>query len=396
MTDPLLLDDNARFSETLYQKMDLIDPGISELELYEFRYALDLITPNNGWKTIPLMETESIETLIQQPDFYENVKIKPMKNNRIILDEKVAWLTRLLFVGLVTEKYSPQWVKKFFYFDIRGFIFLVRTKYYTEAILEHFEGHPFVQFAPGQKALEKYQDIGYKEYKEANRVIDQAFIDALKKVIATKGTPLLLTLVGPSAAGKTEIVSRLSEELTREGKSITSIEMDNFFKDRDFRDGKPMDKEVIHFDLFQQCMKTLLQGKTASMPKYYSAQSISTHDLNSNLRPGQTPLQVEPADIILLEGNFPFYIPEIAPLIGIKIVYLTDDPIRLKRKWRRDIDYRRKYDPVYLCNRYFRTQFLRAREVYLPMMEISDMVVDTTAASLWLTPEMASALKYTE
>jgi uridine kinase len=395
MTEPLLLEDNTRFSEILFQKMALIDPGISELELYEFRYALDLITPENGWNTVPWMETESIETLIQQPEFFENVQIKPVKNHRIVLDEKIAWLTQMLFVGLVIEKYSPQWVKMFFYFDIRGFIFLVRTKYYTEAILEHFKRHPFVQFAPGQNALEKYQDIGYKEYKEANRVIDQAFIDALKMIIATKGTPLLLTLVGPSAAGKTEIVSRLSEELSREGKNITSIEMDNFFKDRDFRDGKPMDKEVIHFDLFQQCMKTLLEGKTVSMPKYFSTLSTSTHDLNGNLRPGQTLLQVEPADIILLEGNFPFFIPEIAPLIGIKIVYLTDDPIRLKRKWRRDIDYRRKYDPIYLCNRYFRTQFLRAHEVYLPMMEICDMVVDTTAASLWLTPEMASALKYT-
>jgi uridine kinase len=391
-----LLNDEARFSETLFQKMALIDPGISELELYEFRYALDLITPENGWNTLLLEETNSLESLIRQPEFYESVQIKPMKNNRIVLDDKIAWLTRMLFVGLANEKYSPQWVKKFFYFDIRGFFFLVRTKYYTESILEHFGGYPFVQFAPGQKALEKSQDIGYKEYKEANRVIDQAFIDALKKVISTKGTPLLLTLVGPSAAGKTEIVSRFSAELTREGKSITSIEMDNFFKDRDFRDGKPMDKEVIHFDLFQQCMKTLLDGKTATMPKYFSALSVSTHDLDGNLRPGQTPLQVEPADIILLEGNFPFYIPEIAPLIGLKVVYLTDDPIRLKRKWRRDIEYRRKYDPVYLCNRYFRTQFLRAREVYLPMMEICDMVVDTTAAALWLTAETVSAIKYTE
>ncbi len=104
-------------------------------------------------------------------------------------------------------------------------------------------------------------------------------------------------------------------------------------------------------------------------------------------------MEIEPADIILLEGNFPFHLPEIAHLAGIKIVYLTDDPIRLKRKWKRDIDYRKKYDPVYLCNRYFRTQFLRAAEVYLPLMEVSDVVVDTTAAALWVKPEIAARLK---
>ena len=62
-----------------------------------------------------------------------------------------------------------------------------------------------------------------------------------------------------------------------------------------------------------------------------------------------------------MEGNFPFHIDEIARLIGIKIVYLTDDPIRLKRKWKRDIDYRKKYDPAYFRNRFFRTQFLQGR-----------------------------------
>jgi len=57
------------------------------------------------------------------------------------------------------------------------------------------------------------------------------------------------------------------------------------------------------------------------------------------------PIVVEPADIIFIEGNFPFLIEEVADLIGIKVVYLTDDPIRLKRKWKRDIDYRKKYEP---------------------------------------------------
>ncbi len=83
---------------------------------------------------------------------------------------------------------------------------------------------------------------------------------------------------------------------------------------------------------------------------------------------------------------------ELSGLIGIKAVYLTDDPIRLKRKWKRDIDYRKKYDPAYFCNRFFQTQFLRAEDCYQPLMKVCDLVVDTTDASLWATPEIIDLL----
>ena len=113
----------------------------------------------------------------------------------------------------------------------------------------------------------------------------------------------------------------------------------------------------------------------------------------ATLRMGRTPLEIEPADIIFIEGNFPFQIKEISDLIGIKIVYLTDDPIRLKRKWKRDIDYRKKYIVNYFLNRFFGTQFLRAADCYQPQMEACDMVVDTTGAALWVTPEFVEILR---
>jgi uridine kinase len=103
-------------------------------------------------------------------------------------------------------------------------------------------------------------------------------------------------------------------------------------------------------------------------------------------------LEIEPADILFMEGNFPFHMKEIARWIGIKVVYLTDDPVRLQRKWKRDIDYRKKYDPAYFRNRYFRTQFLRAEDIYRPLMQVCDLVVDTTGAALWASEAMAQIL----
>jgi len=80
-------------------------------------------------------------------------------------------------------------------------------------------------------------------------------------------------------------------------------------------------------------------------------------------------------------------LPGMAEFVGIKVVYLTDDPVRLKRKWRRDIDYRKKYDPYYLRNRYFKEQPPMAVKNYQPQLLLSDIFVDTTNAALWVTPE---------
>ena len=79
--------------------------------------------------------------------------------------------------------------------------------------------------------------------------------------------------------------------------------------------------------------------------------------------------------------------------IGIKVVYLTDDPIRLKRKWKRDIDYRKKYEPTYFRNRFFKDQYIMAQIAYIQQMKVCDMVVDTTGAALWTTPEIKMMLQ---
>lgn len=380
------------FSETLFERMLPINAGLRKLALYEFRYALDNLMPEGGWESIDQESPENIERMIAQRDFYDAIQHKPRAKERIVLDETIARLTHMLFVGLVRGAYTDAWVNKFFYFDIRGFYFLPRTVYFTEAGLAHFGGKPYRTFEPRQKRFEEVQDIGYWEFQEANAEIDQALIKMVQWLIAIHGLPILITLAGPTAAGKTEITERLLNVFGQAGHKTATIEMDNFLLDRDYRDGKPMGRGTIHFNLFQQCLQQILHGETISIPFYDSIIARSSHDLEGNLRPGSNPLQVEPAEIIFLEGNFPFQIQEISDLIGLKIVYLTDDPIRLKRKWKRDIDYRKSYDPAHFRNRFFSTQFLRAEDVYRPQIEKCDIVVDTTGAAIWLTPEMVNLL----
>jgi uridine kinase len=395
MEKDTILTDTQAFSETLFEIMKAIYPGIQELELYEFRYCLADLLPEKGWESVRLDSWQEIETRFNHRSYYEAIQIKPRVGNRIVLDPKIIHLARMLFVGLVSGEYPLDWVEKHFFFDIRAFFFLHRTVYFTDRILAHFGAKPYRRFEQRQKQLERCQDIGYKAFREANAEVDQLFIQSVMKLIAARGTPILIAIAGATAAGKTEIVERLREAFHQAGQKVASIELDNFFTDREYREGRGLDslgKGAVHLKLLTQSLEDITHGKKISIPRYDTINATSSHDLDGKLKPGGRPIEIEPADIIFIEGNFPFLIEEVQHLIGIKVVYLTDDPIRMKRKWKRDIDFRKKYDPAYFCNRYFKDQFIMAEIVYRPQMEVCDMLVDTTGAALWTTAEIAMLL----
>lgn len=396
MPEPNLLKNPDLFAEALYEKMVRVNPGVAELARYEFRYGLDNYVPLEGWDAQSLDETGAIEARLKERGFYESIQLKPRVAGKIALDEQVQRLTRMLFVGLVSGKYSVEWVRAHFYFDVRGFYFLARTEYFSDAVLAYFGGRPWRAFQPRQRAFENQQSIGYPEFEAANAEVDSLFIESVMRLIAEKGTPIILGIAGPTAAGKTEIVARLHEALRLAGRKTTSIEMDHFLTDRDEREEKGIDslgEKAIHFELFKRCLADIVGGKKIAMPRYDFISGNSSHRLDGSLKPGCAPIEVEPADIIFIEGNFPFLLAETDPLIGIKVVYLTDDPVRLKRKWRRDMDYRKKYDYNYFRNRYFKDQFLMAQQCFLPQMLACDLLVDTSGAGLWATPAIQKILQ---
>jgi uridine kinase len=393
--DKSILEDREAFLVALYEKMQLLHPGISDLELYEFRYCLADLLPEKSWGSIELDNRNEIEKRFNSREYYDGIQIKPKQGERVVLDAPIILLAQMLFVGLVTGEYPPDWINKHFYFDIRGFYFLHRTEYFTASVLAHFGGKPFRRFEQKQKEFELQQALGYKDFRLANAEVDALFMESVQKIIAYRGTPILLAIAGPTAAGKTEIVERLRFAFKQAGQKVSSIELDNFLTDRDEREAKGIHSEgrqALHFELFKQSLEELTRGKKVLIPRYDTVLATSSHNLDGSLKPDGVPIEIEPADIIFMEGNFPFLERDVLHLVGVKVVYMTDDPIRLKRKWRRDIDYRKKYDPSYFRNRFFKDQFIMAQIAYLPQMQTCDMTVDTTGAALWTTPEIAEIL----
>jgi uridine kinase len=384
------------FSEILYEKLQAVSPAIGRLALYEFRYALDNLTPAAGWGSIFPLPMREIEYKVHSLAYFEGIEIKPKVEGKIVLDKEIRALTNMLLAGLVQGVYSPEWINRNFSFDPRGFNFLVKPTYMTDKALAHLGGKVHREFEKKQKAFESALYVGYRDFEEANQDLDSAFIEVVMQLIRAKGTPILLAIAGPTAAGKTEIVERLTNAIQKEGKHISSVEMDNFLTDRDQREARgigSLGREALHFNLFTQALHDLCQGKSVAIPRYDFIDATSSHDVDGNLKPGGKPVTIQPADIIFVEGNAPFLYEEVADLIGIKVVYLTDDAVRLKRKWLRDIDLRKKYDPYYLRNRYFKEQYPMAQKCYHPQLEKCDIFIDTTNAALWVTPAVQQILR---
>lgn len=396
MNPPSVLSDAQAFTAALYARMRRVSPAVRDMELYEFRYALNNLWPEDGsWASVALTTPTELEALFNDRSFYATIQIWPSEGSRIVLDPTIVRLARMLFAGIVTGIYDAQWVRAHFYFDVRGFFFLNRTEYFTEAVLNCLGGRPYLTFPQRQRRFDRLQEIGYKSFRKANSEIDAAFMDLVSRLVAIRGTPAVIAIAGPTAAGKTEIVERLQARFAQSGQRIATVEMDNFLTDRDQREARGIDslgKEATHFPLFLKALQNLRAGRPATTPRYDFVYATSSHDPAGNLKPDGLPIEIQPAGIIFVEGNFPFLLKESADLIDIKVVYLTDDDVRLKRKWRRDIDYRKKYDPSYFRNRYFRDQLPMAQRCYIPQLQMCDLAVDTTGGRLWAAPAVALLL----
>ena len=99
---------------------------------------------------------------------------------------------------------------------------------------------------------------------EANRDLDTAFIECVLQLRKEKGLPLIIAIAGQTAAGKTEIVEQLKERFESSDLQVSSIELDNFLTDRDYREQKGIftqGKQAFHFDLMQQALVDIQAGK---------------------------------------------------------------------------------------------------------------------------------------
>ncbi len=157
--------------------------------------------------------------------------------------------------------------------------------------------------------------------------------------------PFIVGITGGSASGKTLFLKSLINHFSND--EICLLSQDNYYKDRHLQ---PKDEngienfdtpQSIEFDEYAQDIQSLKDGKVVTRKEY-------TFN-NPNAIPQV--LTFKPAKIIVVEGLFVFYFPELTKLLDLKVFIDAKDYVKLKRRIVRD-NTERGYDLKDVLYRY--------------------------------------------
>ncbi|WP_247232923.1 uridine kinase [Telluribacter sp. SYSU D00476] len=142
--------------------------------------------------------------------------------------------------------------------------------------------------------------------------------------------PFIIGITGGSASGKTYFMKKLIESFSEQ--HICRLSQDNYYRPineipRDENGVANFDlPEAIDHQLFARHIAELRQGNVVQQKEY---------TFNNPLLEPKV-LTFNPLPIIIVEGIFVYYYPEVARLIDLKIFVDTKEYVKIKRRIIRD------------------------------------------------------------
>lgn len=180
--------------------------------------------------------------------------------------------------------------------------------------------------------------------------------------------PLLIGICGGTGSGKTTVAKSIFKSFPE--KNIAIIEQDSYYKDQAHL---TMDQRVLtnydhplSFDteLLLTHLKELLAGEAIQKPIY----DFSIHT-RSNLS-----IEVQPRDIIILEGIMILEDERLRDLMDLKIFVDTDADIRIIRRIKRDMEERKRtLDSV--IKQYIQTVKPAHEQFIEPYKKFADLII---------------------
>ncbi|MGV7208918.1 uridine kinase [Oxalobacteraceae bacterium A2-2] len=143
--------------------------------------------------------------------------------------------------------------------------------------------------------------------------------------------PFIIGVAGGSGSGKSTVSQKV---LAAFGSEMVSVVMqDDYYCDQthvspEVRDQKNYDHpEAFEWPLLVQHVQALRNGEAIDMPEY---------DFTIHNRSTRT-IRVKPAPVIVIEGLFALYDPDLRDMMSLKIFVDTASDIRFIRRMQRDI-----------------------------------------------------------
>lgn len=200
---------------------------------------------------------------------------------------------------------------------------------------------------------------------------------------------IIIGIAGGTGSGKTSVTHSIVEDFRAAGEDILLLEQDSYYKKNDhlsFSERVLLNYDhpnSIDFDLLEEHIKMLLEGKSIKKPIY----NFSEHN-----RTKETEL-LEPKKIIIVEGILILAVEKIRKLLDMKIFVDTDDDIRLLRRMERDISERgRSFESI--KNQYIETVKPMHLEFVEPSKRYADVIIPRGKDNHVGIKMVSSRLKY--
>jgi uridine kinase len=180
--------------------------------------------------------------------------------------------------------------------------------------------------------------------------------------------PFIIGITGGSASGKTLFLDKLLNAFEKE--QVCLISQDNYYKPRHMQ---PTDEKGIHN--FDTPHSIDFEEYAADIRKIQSGESVERQEYTFN-NPNKKPkmLFFKPAPVVVVEGIFVLYYPELASLLDLKVFIDAKDYIKLKRRIVRD-KVERGYDLDDVLYRYEKHVMPTYEKYIEPFKHDADIIV---------------------
>ncbi|MFN2304025.1 MAG: ATP cone domain-containing protein [Anaerolineales bacterium] len=237
---------------------------------------------------------------------------------------------------------------------------------------------------------ERIRNGELSEIVGASEAFYQEDVENAAHLIAERKNELRMVIIaGPSSSGKTTTTIKLGERLARHNMHLVTLNVDNYFFDLEvhpkdeFGDYDFETPQALDLDLINEHLAQMFKGEEVKIP-FYDFKSGTRHL-------GQTPMHLEPNEIILIDSLHGLYpdmtkdIPPekkfrlyIEPLLQLKDPdghYVRWTDIRLIRRMLRDASHR-AYDPTKTLLHW---HYVRASELrnIIPYVNTTDYIVNS-------------------
>ena len=180
--------------------------------------------------------------------------------------------------------------------------------------------------------------------------------------------PLMIGVAGGSGSGKTTIVKKLQEYCP--SVSMLVFQLDHYYRDLAHLD--PDERSNVNFDhpdslemdLVATHVAALAQGQSIERPTY----EFASHTRSSKV------VHLEPPDVVLVDGIFALYSPEVRKHLHCGIYVDVSDDVRFIRRLKRDVSERGRTNEG-VIKQYLSTVKPMHDQFVAPTKLVADLVV---------------------